>query len=83
VRGHAETIGERLLRDLDALMVLPPAPYDACEKLSTRATSISMVRYRCNDYSVPVACPPSTAAQPPRACQEMARAPIIWRVLSD
>jgi transposase len=55
VRGHGETIGERLLRDLDGLMALPPTPYDACEKVSTRATSISMVRYRNNDYSVPVA----------------------------
>lgn len=55
LRGHSETIGERLLRDLEALMVLPPTPYDACEKVSTRATSISMVRYRGNDYSVPVA----------------------------
>jgi hypothetical protein len=43
------------MRDLDALMALPPTPYDACEKVSTRATSISMVRYRSNDYSVPVA----------------------------
>jgi len=55
VRGHGETIGERLMHDLDALMALPPTPYDACEKVSTRATSISMVRYRNNDYSVPVA----------------------------
>jgi transposase len=55
VRGHSESIGERLMRDLDALMALPPVPYDACEKVSTRATSISMVRYRNNDYSVPVA----------------------------
>ena len=55
LRGHPETIGERLMRDLDALMALPPVPYDACEKVSTRATSISMVRYRNNDYSVPVA----------------------------
>ena len=55
LRGHGETIGERLLRDLDALMVLPAVPYDACEKISTRATSISMMRYRGNDYSVPVA----------------------------
>ena len=55
VRGHDATIGERLLRDLDALMGLPAVPYDACEKISTRATSISMVRYRSNDYSVPVA----------------------------
>lgn len=55
VRGHTETIGERMMRDLDALMALPPTPYDACDKVSTRATSISMVRYRSNDYSVPVA----------------------------
>ena len=55
VRGHSETIGERMMRDLDALMALPPTPYDACDKVSTRATSISMVRYRNNDYSVPVA----------------------------
>ena len=55
VRSHTEPIGERLMRDLDALMPLPSVPYDACEKVSTRATSISMVRYRNNDYSVPVA----------------------------
>ena len=55
VRGHAETVGDRLMRDLDALMALPPTPYDACDRVSTRATSISMVRYRNNDYSVPVA----------------------------
>jgi|TARA_B110000211_G_C14068705_1_gene548901 transposase len=55
LRGHSESIGERMLRDLDVLMALPPVSYDACEKVSTRATSISMVRYRCNDYSVPVA----------------------------
>ena len=56
LRGHSETIGERLMRDLDALMALPPVPCDACGKVSTRATSISMVRYRNNDYPVPVAC---------------------------
>ncbi|MFQ5439775.1 MAG: IS21 family transposase, partial [Paracoccaceae bacterium] len=55
LRGQSESIGERMLRDLDALMALPPVPYDACDKVRTRATSISMVRYRCNDYSVPVA----------------------------
>jgi len=33
---------------------VPATPYEACEKVSTRATSISMVRYRNNDYSVPV-----------------------------
>jgi transposase len=55
LRGHTDTIGERLMHDLEALMALPEVPYDACEKVSTRATSISMVRYRGNDYSVPVA----------------------------
>lgn len=70
VRGHTEPIGDRLMRDLDALMALPPTPYDACDKVSTRATSISMVRYRSNDYSVPVAyasgvCHSSIRSGPP------------------
>lgn len=73
IRGHSETIGERLIRDLDPLMALPEVPYDACEKVSTRATSISMLRYRGNDYSVPVAyahhevqghCPVDDSAEP-------------------
>ena len=55
LRGHGETIEARLMRDLDTLMALPATPYDACEQVSTSANSISMVRYRNNDYSVPVA----------------------------
>lgn len=55
LRGHNKTIGARLMTDLDALMGLPVAEYEACDHVSTRATSISMVRYRSNDYSVPVA----------------------------
>ena len=53
LRGHTETIGERLVRDLAAFQHLPPTPYDACEKLGTRVSSLSLVRYRLNDYSVP------------------------------
>ena len=34
-------------------MPLPGAPYEACEKRLTRVTSLSLVRYRTNDYSVP------------------------------
>ena len=30
-----------------------PAPYDACEKVATTVSSLSLVRYRRNDYSVP------------------------------
>ena len=55
LRGHTETIGQRMERDLDGLLPLPPAPYDACEKQAGRVTSLSLVRYRTNDYSVPVA----------------------------
>lgn len=55
LRGHTETIEERLTRDREALMGLPATPYDACEKRATRVTSLSMVRYRNSDYSVPVA----------------------------
>ena len=32
LRGHMETIGHRMERDLDALLPLPPVAYDACEK---------------------------------------------------
>ena len=54
LRGHDGTIGERLERDLAAFRrPLPPAPYDACEKIATKVSSLSLVRYRLNDYSVP------------------------------
>ena len=55
LRGHSETIGERLKRDLAALQTPLPAPYEACEKVSTTVSSLSLVRYRLNDYSVPTA----------------------------
>ncbi len=53
--GQKETIGDKLIRDLEALMKLPAVAFDPCEHVSTRASSLSLVRYRCNDYSVPVA----------------------------
>ena len=55
LRGHTETIGQRMERDLDALQPLPAVPYDACDKRASRVSSLSLVRYRTNDYSVPVA----------------------------
>jgi hypothetical protein len=55
LRGHDETIGERLMRDRAALLPLPPTPYEACEKKAARVSSLSLVRYRGNDYSVPTA----------------------------
>jgi transposase len=55
LRGHAETIGERLMRDLAVFQALPTTPYDACEKKTGRVSSLSLVRYRGTDYSVPTA----------------------------
>jgi transposase len=55
LRGQTETIGQRLERDLEVLLPLPDAPYDASDKHLTRVSSLSLVRYRTNDYSVPVA----------------------------
>lgn len=53
LRGHDQTIGERLAQDLPAFhKPLPPA-YDACEKVTTTVSSLSLARYRGNDYSVP------------------------------
>ena len=55
LRGHNETIGQRMERDLEALLPLPAVPYDASDKHVSRVSSLSLVRYRTNDYSVPVA----------------------------
>jgi transposase len=54
LRGHQQSIGERFEKDREKLLPLPAAPYEACDKRSTRVTSMSLVRYRTSDYSVPV-----------------------------
>jgi len=43
LRGHKETIGERLERDREALLPLPPAPYDACDKRPGRVSPCWML----------------------------------------
>ena len=55
LRGESETIGERLQRDLAAMRPLPASPFDACDQASAKVTAQSLVRYKTNDYSVPVA----------------------------
>ena len=55
LRGHQISIGERLEADLAAMQDLPAAPFEACDLRSGQVTSTSVVRYRGNDYSVPVA----------------------------
>ncbi len=54
LRGHEQTIGERFEKDQAAMLPLPATPYEACEKRTARVSSLSLVRYRGNDYSVPV-----------------------------
>jgi transposase len=53
LRGHRETIGERFERDSAVFLPLPGARFEACDKKTLRVSSISLVRYRTNDYSVP------------------------------
>jgi transposase len=52
---HGETIGERLVADTAALRPLPAVPLEPCEKRAGRVSSMALVRYRTNDYSVPTA----------------------------
>ena len=51
LRGHDQTVGERLERDRAVLQRL--IAYDACDKRPGRVSSLSLVRYRGTDYSVP------------------------------
>jgi transposase len=53
LRGHDATIGARLARDQACFHDLPTTPYDACDKQPGRVSSLSLVRYRGTDYSVP------------------------------
>jgi len=53
LRSHRTAIAERMQADLAAFMKLPPTPYDACDKVNTRDSSLSLVRYKNNDYSAP------------------------------
>jgi transposase len=53
LRGHEETIGERYARDRAAFLPLPASAYEACEKQMAQVSSMSLVRYRTNDYSAP------------------------------
>jgi hypothetical protein len=42
VRAHAEIVGERFECDRAALLKLPAAPYEACEKVSARDGSLAL-----------------------------------------
>jgi len=55
LRKQTQTIGERMLADLDAFGCLPAVPFEACHQTNGMVNSQSLVRYKGNDYSVPVA----------------------------
>jgi len=54
LRGHKETIEERLMRDLDALMDLPATPYDPCERVSSWAPALTSQNWPFYDSLSPL-----------------------------
>jgi len=58
LRGHKSTIGEQFEADANRLQPLPAVSCNACDKQSVRVSSLSLVRYRGNDYCK--RCPAST-----------------------
>jgi transposase len=55
LRGKHAPKAELLKEDQVVFVDLPTVPFDACRKQPTRASSLSLVRFDDNDYSVPVA----------------------------
>ncbi len=54
LRGRKGCKKELLTEDQQALLDLPATPFDACKKVSTTVDRLSLIRFDCNDYSVPV-----------------------------
>ena len=54
LRGKGATKKQLLEEERAAFLPLPAAPFDACRQASTAADKLSLVRFDCNDYSVPV-----------------------------
>jgi hypothetical protein len=54
LRGQDGTKAELLEADRAAFRPLPAAAFEACRQRSTTASSLSLVRFENNDYSVPV-----------------------------
>jgi len=54
LRGQSGAKAQLLLEDQKAFLPLPATAFEACRKYSTTASSLSLVRFDRNDYSVPV-----------------------------
>ena len=55
LRGKSAPKAQLLAEDQAVFLSLPAGVFDACRKQPTRASSLSLVRFDDNDYSVPVA----------------------------
>jgi len=53
LRGFEATIGARMAADISVFRNDPVGAFEPCEKVATRVSAFSLVRYRTNDYSVP------------------------------
>ncbi len=56
LRGKRAVKKELLAEERAVMLALPPIPFEASRKRSTCVSSLSLVRFECNDYSVPVRC---------------------------
>jgi transposase len=54
LRGKVGSKAELLPADQAAFLTLPATAFAACKQVSTTASSLSLVRFDTNDYSVPV-----------------------------
>jgi transposase len=54
LRGQSGSKAQLLIEDQAAFLPLPASRFEACRKVSTTASSLSLVRFDGNDYSVPV-----------------------------
>ena len=56
LRGKKAVKRDLLAGERAAMLPVPSMPFEAFRKLSTCASSLSLVRFDRNDYSVPVRC---------------------------
>jgi transposase len=56
LRGKDKSKGELLRQEIAAMLPLPATRFEAHRVEKTRANSLSLVRFDCNDYSAPTAC---------------------------
>jgi transposase len=54
LRGKSQPKDALLAEELPSMHTLPPVPFEACRVRPTQASSLSLVRFDDNDYSVPV-----------------------------